>query len=173
MNPTVESHRLLKESRATLIRRGKHQVWCLPNGQKFTESASPSDRRAAINSLLTLRRVLGLQYQQTTPSAVTPGKKRKKYKPGRKEVIHLERQPFNSTLAEQLQAQGLIESALREENAVLHREVERLTELLNQTVQHASLLAQESLRLEAELRMTVWQKLQRWIKSRLDLAGNL
>lgn len=126
-----------------------------------------------MNSLLTLRRVLGIQYQQTTPSAVTPGKKRKKYKPGRKEVIHLERQPFNSTLAEQLQAQGLIESALREENAVLHREVERLTELLECEMRRARCLASEKYRLKAELRMTVWQKLQRWIKSRLDLAGNL
>jgi hypothetical protein len=41
-----------------MIRNHKHPVWQLPNGMKFVHAATPSDWRAGMNSLATLRRLL-------------------------------------------------------------------------------------------------------------------
>jgi hypothetical protein len=61
MNPEDEVIKLLREHDAVLSRRGKHNVWALPNGKTFTTARSPSDWRAGVNSLHDLRILLGIQ----------------------------------------------------------------------------------------------------------------
>jgi hypothetical protein len=48
----------LKLANATLIRRGKHEIWKLPNGNIITVSVSASDRRAYLNVKGDIRRGL-------------------------------------------------------------------------------------------------------------------
>lgn len=57
-NPKQKLEKMLKESGAALIRTGKHPVYLLPNGHKFTGDKSPSDRRAVYNHISTLKRQL-------------------------------------------------------------------------------------------------------------------
>lgn len=52
--------KLLNECGAVLERDGKHEVWLLPNGKKFTRAKTPSDYRAEENQLHDLRHALGL-----------------------------------------------------------------------------------------------------------------
>jgi hypothetical protein len=56
-----EQDALLKEHNAVLLRDRKHEVWVLPNGQKFTRSRTPSDVRSTANQLFTLKAALGLR----------------------------------------------------------------------------------------------------------------
>jgi len=63
MNAAIEVDRLLSEHGAVLIRHAKHQVYRLPNNQKFTRSRTPGDHRAPLNELSDLRRALGIQRQ--------------------------------------------------------------------------------------------------------------
>lgn len=50
--------RLLKSSGAILLRNKKHPIYKLPNGKRFTLSASPSDHRACKNALSVLKNQL-------------------------------------------------------------------------------------------------------------------
>lgn len=51
---------LLIEANAVLIRQGKHLVYRLPNGEKFTRPKTPSCARSELNCYSHLRHVLGL-----------------------------------------------------------------------------------------------------------------
>lgn len=55
-----EIERLLKEHHAVLARDGKHLVYKLPNGHTVVLPRTPSDYRAARNTLSDLRRALGI-----------------------------------------------------------------------------------------------------------------
>ena len=70
MNPAIEVDRLLEQSGAVLIRQNKHYVYKLPNGKSFVRSKTPSDHRAAHNSLQDLRRMLGVAVVKETTQAV-------------------------------------------------------------------------------------------------------
>jgi hypothetical protein len=48
----------LSSAGAVLLRQGKHLVYRLPNGRKFTAASSPSDVRAERNALSNLRHAL-------------------------------------------------------------------------------------------------------------------
>jgi len=61
MNPEDEVVKLLREHDAVLTRRGKHNIWTLPDGKIFTTAKSASDWRAGMNSLRDLRILLGVQ----------------------------------------------------------------------------------------------------------------
>jgi hypothetical protein len=61
MNASVEVSRLLEESGAVLVRRKKHLVYRLPNGQNFISPKTPSDHRNAVNQLSNLRRALAME----------------------------------------------------------------------------------------------------------------
>lgn len=122
---------LLAECGAVLERDKKHEVWRLPNGQKFTRSKTPSDRRAELENLQDLKRALGL-----TKTVATVGERReKKATNGKaKEKVKYSRAPCGATIAQQL-------SGVREQS--LQAEVQRLeTETRKQAAQTARLLEQ-------------------------------
>jgi hypothetical protein len=60
MSAETEIATLLRDHHAVLIRQARHNIYRLPNGQNFVCAQTPSDRRAALNSLRDLRRLLGL-----------------------------------------------------------------------------------------------------------------
>jgi len=51
---------LLKESGAVLLRKKKHPVWRLPDGQRVTIGNTPSDSRSSKNELARIRRMLDM-----------------------------------------------------------------------------------------------------------------
>jgi len=53
-----QAEALLKDSGASLVRRGKHDIWKLPNGYLITVSSSPSDYRILDNIRQDIRRGL-------------------------------------------------------------------------------------------------------------------
>jgi hypothetical protein len=57
---------LLKECGAVMLRKSKHEIWRLPNGQKFIVPISPSDKRTEANQLSDLKRLLGITKHETT-----------------------------------------------------------------------------------------------------------
>lgn len=73
-----ELARLLRESGAVLVRKNRHLVYRLPNGQMYTMAATPSDFRAADNQLRQLRKVLGMKRE----TRKNPGRTAKKGAPG-------------------------------------------------------------------------------------------
>ena len=62
-----EVNKLLKESGAVLLRDTRHEVWRLPNGQKFTRPRTPSDQNGARNSLCDLKKALGIENRGSGP----------------------------------------------------------------------------------------------------------
>jgi hypothetical protein len=61
MDAKKELDKLLKDSGAQLKRSRKHLIWELPDGRKFTHSATPGDMRAYDNALSDLRKLLGIR----------------------------------------------------------------------------------------------------------------
>jgi hypothetical protein len=59
----IEVSRLLEQSGAVLVRRKKHLVYQLPNGQNFISPKTPGDHRNSQNQLRSLRRALALPNQ--------------------------------------------------------------------------------------------------------------
>jgi hypothetical protein len=59
---------LLDRYGAVLTRTKKHLVYKFPDGKTFVCSSTPSDVRANLNKLATLRRVLGLQPAVKAPA---------------------------------------------------------------------------------------------------------
>jgi hypothetical protein len=49
---------MLRTSGASLVRRKRHQVWCLPNGRNIVHSSSGSDHLGVRNAVADLRRLL-------------------------------------------------------------------------------------------------------------------
>lgn len=100
---------LLRESGAVLLRDRKHLVYRLPNGQKFTRSKTPSDRRAAHNDLSDLRRALGLENTGAVEGGRREKRRRQRVTSG---PLTLKRTPaLAGSLAEQLIASGFAEMA--------------------------------------------------------------
>lgn len=95
---------------ALLVRRNKHEVWRLPDGQNFVIAVSSSDQRAEANNLARLKRALGQQKFATTVG------ERRRPKPGRKSEAKADLGgSFNSVLADQLRLSGAVEAKLRAE----------------------------------------------------------
>lgn len=61
MNPIEQIDQMLKATGAILKRRGKHEVWKLPNGRSFVRSKTPSDHRCARNQIRDLRRAVAFK----------------------------------------------------------------------------------------------------------------
>lgn len=57
---------LIRENGGVLVRMKRHPVYRFPNGQQFVHSATPGDRRAAMNSMSVLRRILAAQSERKT-----------------------------------------------------------------------------------------------------------
>jgi len=106
---------LLRQYGCTLKRQKKHQVWSLPNGKTFTRAATPSDRRAANNSLSDLKRELGLTKQTATVGV----RRERKAKIKRDNRPTFNAVPVNPALADQLRVSGSVESVLRDRIAEL------------------------------------------------------
>lgn len=58
--------RYLRDLNARLVRRSKHDIWELPNGQRVTVARTPSDHRAIMNTYHDIKRA----------AALPPGSKR-------------------------------------------------------------------------------------------------
>jgi len=100
---TIEE--LLEKDGSVLLRHNKHKVWLLSNGQRFTQSTTPSDHKAALNQLSDLKHALGLIKKEATPPK-SPVKKTIKKKRKRKESY----KPMGlyNPMKEQLQNNGVI-----------------------------------------------------------------
>ena len=62
-----EASELLRKNGAVLIRKGKHEVYRLPGGMKFTRATTSSDNRADINSLCGLKNLLRIGSRDKVP----------------------------------------------------------------------------------------------------------
>lgn len=109
MSAPQQVDELLKESGAVLIRDHKHEVWRLPNGNRFVRAKTPSDRREDRHGLSDLRRALGIE---NTGGGIGERRKRRPKVQGVRPGLDLTRTPgLNGGLAEQLIATGLVEAA--------------------------------------------------------------
>ncbi len=61
MDSRQQISRLLKEHRAELVRKNRHEVYRLPNGAIFVTGTTQTDERGWRNRLAQLRRVLGIK----------------------------------------------------------------------------------------------------------------
>lgn len=128
MSATDKVEDLLKESGAVPLRDHKHYVYRLPNGNKFTRSKTPSDRRASHKDLSELRRALGMEN-----AGNGEGERREKRPKARKAEQPLSLKPtprMSGTLAEQLKAAGVTGrgAVTPTEREVYVRHVRRLKE---------------------------------------------
>lgn len=103
---------LLQSAGAVLVRRRKHKIWRLPNGNHFAESTSPGGNPKAndLNHARDLRRALGITSTETKQEGERREKKRKE---GRPEPIKYEPFKGNTLMAEKLQVSGAEALALR------------------------------------------------------------
>lgn len=60
MTTHEEIQSLLTQHGAVLVRADKHPVYRFPDGQTFVTASTPSDHRASLNALATLRSLLGI-----------------------------------------------------------------------------------------------------------------
>lgn len=109
MSASDQVERILKSHNCVLLRDGKHEVWRLPNGNKFTRPKTPSCGRSHSNSLSDLKEALGLTQHKTTVGVRR--QKPKKQKPDRKPAWTTA--PVNTTMAEKLMVSGAVEGTLR------------------------------------------------------------
>ena len=79
MDSKHEIFRLLKENRAELVRRRKHEVYRLPNGNIFVTGLTQTDDRGWRNRLAQLRKLLGVAPpdKRAAPSRRTLGARNK------------------------------------------------------------------------------------------------
>ena len=61
MDPRQEISRLLEKHRAELVRKNKHEIYRLPNGQIFVTGTRRGNERGVRNRLAQLRRILGVK----------------------------------------------------------------------------------------------------------------
>jgi hypothetical protein len=151
MEPRVEIGNILKEYKAILQRDGKHLMWLLPNGNKFTQAKTPSDSRADLNSLSDLRKALGI----FDPERGLAGPRReRKAKPGRQAVAR-PIAPVSTVMADQLMKTGIVEEGLRKKISELEGGMREL---------HAALAEERSIifDLRAEIDGMWWNRLKRW-----------
>lgn len=115
---------LLKESGAVLARSRKHQIWKLPNGKTFVRANTPSCRYEEKRSYNELRNLLGL-VDETRGQA---GERRpKRNGNGRAENFHYNRN-INTSLADKLSLNGVLEETLRKQIEVLKNQNKLLIE---------------------------------------------
>ena len=92
-SPHKEVLKLLKESGAKQIRSKKHDIWELPDGQRYTLPATPSDHRSWKNNLAKLKWFLGRKVREEKTHADFAHKKKKarapKHKPHTKFLADL------------------------------------------------------------------------------------
>lgn len=114
---------LLREHGAVLVRSNKHEVWRLPNGQKFTRATTPSDYHADDNNLSDLRELLGLVDHSSKETPRTTPKTRKS---GVYRATEIRPAGINTSLRDQLASVGLIEESLRGRISGLNAALRRL-----------------------------------------------
>jgi hypothetical protein len=73
MDSRKEIFRLLKEHRAELVRKNKHEVYRLPNGQLFLTGTKHRDERGWRDRLVLLRKMLGIKPRD---KGAAPGKRK-------------------------------------------------------------------------------------------------
>lgn len=112
---------VLEKAGAVLKRRNKHAVYELPNGNKVTVSATPSDHRAELNAIADVRRAVGMVTESKIPTTFKNEKRERK--PGRKDPPPVF--TGSSALAVALSKSGVVEEQLRQEVARLRAELER------------------------------------------------
>lgn len=127
MGAKEEIQRLLEEHGAVLERDKRHEVWRLPNGQKFTRSKTPSDRFADDNSLGDLKRALGLN-----KTIATVGERRDKRR-ARGKILQatIFKKTINTALSDELRIAGVSEDLLKEKIEALRTRNERLEQERN------------------------------------------
>lgn len=89
--------RLLKEVGAVLLRERKHEVWLLPNGQRFVRAISPSDYRSGLNNLSDLKKALGLERESKPARALLNEAKTKKRRVFKRPTVREVYGPFRPT----------------------------------------------------------------------------
>jgi hypothetical protein len=73
MDSKREMFRLLANHRAELVRRNKHAVYRLPNGEIFVTGNTQTDERGWRNRLAQLRKILGIK---PPDKGAAPGKRK-------------------------------------------------------------------------------------------------
>ena len=120
MNAKQQVAATLKSIGAKLLRAKKHQIWQLPNGQKFVRACTPSDQRGDQNNLTELKHAAGL----LDPERGQAGERReRKHKPGRMETSRTIHAAPVSDFAAKLSMSGAIEAGLRSEIESLNRQL--------------------------------------------------
>jgi hypothetical protein len=71
---------LLKGLDAQLVRKRKHAIWRLPDGQNIVLGSTPSDYRAIANQVALIKRAAGLQ-PSDAPRVEAPAPRQMAYKP--------------------------------------------------------------------------------------------
>lgn len=123
---------LLKNAGAVLIRKRKHEVWRLPDGRNFVRAQTPSDKKADVNSLTDLKKILGIKNENGGGI-----RREKKQKNRREEIPHYQKNI--NPLADKLRLTGITESALRERIEFLEKQNDLLTEELSESCWFCSL----------------------------------
>lgn len=115
---------LLKQSGAVLIRSKRHQIWRLPNGKTFVRSKTPSSRNTDKKSYADLRNLLGI-HDETRGQK---GERRPKKTSGKRLETFVYNRSVNTTLADQLSINKILEESLREKVQVLENQNKLLIE---------------------------------------------
>lgn len=145
------------------MRRGadpqQHEVWLLPNGQKFTRAKTPGDRRAEHHNLSDLKHALGIVKTETTNGQ----RRAKKLTTGKDRTVTYER-ANGPSLAHALRATGVTEEALKDDIALLQERIIELEDKLDRTVRVAGFLARVARQREQEILLCSLCRLRRWWK---------
>ena len=115
---------LLKESGAILVRSKKHQIWKLPNGKTFVRAKTSSCKFEEKKSYNELRNLLGLVDENRGQAGERRAKKNGN---GRTESFQYNRN-INTSLADKLSLNGVLEETLRKQIEVLENQNKLLIE---------------------------------------------
>jgi hypothetical protein len=119
MSPTDEVTHLLEMDRAVLKRCKTHNVWQLSNGKTFVQSRTPSDKRAALNCLTGLRRLLEIE----RPARVSVPRSKPKAPP-RVDFGETKRRT-EASFCNNLKLAGVVRSSLQDRVSALLDELRR------------------------------------------------
>lgn len=123
-DPREATDALLKQHGCVLLRAHKHQVWQLPNGQKFTRASTPGDPRSDTNALQQLKATLGIQGERgEAGERRTRKKKRKAQRPFLAAIVPYVEPDRYATLREKLMAIGRPRLKKYEECLPIHKQV--------------------------------------------------
>lgn len=125
-------NKLLSQAGAVLLRKRKHEIWRLPNGQNFVRASTSSDQRAEHNNLSDLRHTLGAVKSTATQGERRPKRLKRGAAPAKTQYKRVE----TLSLAQSLRMAGLTDDALRDRMAEMETRMRELEQRLEAAENH-------------------------------------